>query len=81
MSGFTTFDFLAVPWFLLCWIGYNRFSEGPGAGRGNLVGVMEARRRDWMTQMLARDNRIVDVQIIRSLVQSSSFFASTSILV
>ena len=31
--------------------------------------------------MLKRDNRIVDIQIVRSLGRSASFFASTSILV
>ena len=81
LSSFTLFDFLAVAWFLLGWVGYNRYSEGRGLKRGNLVGVMEMRRMDWMRQMLARDNRIVDIQIVRSLVQSASFFASTSILV
>jgi len=34
-----------------------------------------------MAQMLSRDNRIVDIQILRSLGGSASFFASTSILV
>lgn len=81
MSAFTTFDYPAVPWFLLRWIGYNRYSEGPGVGLGNFAGVMKQRRHDWTPQMLARDNRIVNTQIVRSLVQRASFFATTSILV
>jgi uncharacterized membrane protein len=33
-------------------------------------------RRLWMTCMLARDNRMVDTQIIANLMRSASFFPS-----
>ncbi len=78
---FTAIDLIAISWFLVCWIGYNRYSEGIGAEKGNLVGVMAQRRQDWMIQMLGRDNRMLDIQILRILTRSASFFASTSILV
>jgi uncharacterized membrane protein len=37
-------------------------------------------RYDWMQQMLARDVRIVDTQIIASLQSGTAFFASTSLI-
>lgn len=81
MADFSTYDYLAIIWFFLCWIGYNRYSESALAGEENLVTVMAERRTAWMRQMLLRDNRIVDIQILRGLSKSASFFASTSILV
>ena len=37
---------------------------------------MHEYRRHWMSCMLARDNRMVDTQIIANLMRSASFFAS-----
>ena len=34
-----------------------------------------------MRQMLGRDNRMVDIQILRNLTRTGIFFASTSILI
>src|SRR3546814_796626 len=52
-----------------------------GAANGNLIGSMAQRRADWMMQMLRRENRIVDIQIINSLKRNATFFASTSMLI
>ena len=35
----------------------------------------------WMRRMLARDNRIGDMQVVMILAQSNAFFASTSLLI
>lgn len=81
LVDFSVYDYLAIGWFVICWAGYNRYSEGSFSSRANLVSVMADRRAAWMQQMLGRDNRIVDIQILRGLSRSASFFASTSILV
>ena len=47
----------------------------------NLIGTMSAQREAWMRQMLGRDNRMVDIQILRNLTRTGTFFASTSILI
>ena len=57
------FDFIAVAWLLLCWSGYSAYSDR-GAARGNLIGAMARHRERWMIEMLSRENRIVDIQII-----------------
>jgi hypothetical protein len=42
---------------------------------------MHAYRALWARQMLQRDNRMVDTQIIANLMRSASFFASTTVLI
>lgn len=81
MSEIDLLDLSGFAWFLLCWIGYTIFSDRGAAKGANLVGAMARQRESWMRQMLARDNRMVDIQIIRNLNRTSAFFASTSILI
>jgi uncharacterized membrane protein len=38
-------------------------------------------RQLWMRRMLARDNRIGDMQVVMILAQSNAFFASTALLI
>lgn len=62
-------------WFVLGWL-----IEHPSAKRPSVTILMAARRRAWMREFAARDVRIFDSQILVSLRQSTSFFASTNIL-
>lgn len=81
MSEFSQLDLFAVGCFLLCWVGYTFYSDRRGPRRGNLIGTMSVQREAWMRQMLGRDNRMVDIQILRNLTRTATFFASTSILI
>ncbi|MBE9554538.1 MAG: DUF599 domain-containing protein [Proteobacteria bacterium] len=74
------YDIIAVAWLLLCWLGYTRYSERNAAAE-NLIGVMARHRVRWMTEMLSRENRMVDIQIINSALNNATFFASTTILI
>ena len=74
-------DLFAFAWFLLCWIGYTLYSDRAAAKGNNLVGAMARQRELWMRQMVGRDNRMVDVQIVRAINRNSTFFASTSMLI
>ena len=80
MSDLSSLDFSAVAWLFLCWVGYTLYSER-SASAGNLIGVMHQRRIDWMTRMLERENRMVDLQIVNSALNNATFFASTTILI
>jgi uncharacterized membrane protein len=73
-------DLLAPAWFLLCWAGYTHYADGE-RGQRNLTRVMHAYRALWARQMLQRENRMVDTQIIANLMRSASFFASTTVLI
>ena len=74
-------DLFAISWFLLLWSGYTLYSDRVDSKGRNLVATMAQHREMWMLRMLGRDNRMLDVQIIRNLTRTSSFFASTSILI
>src|SRR3989304_1630463 len=54
--------------------------RGPQRAR-SLRAVMHTHRYEWMRRMLERDNRIVDANILGNLLQSVSFFASTTLLI
>ncbi len=74
-------DVLALGWFALAWFGYDFYASRRYAHTLNLVSITLNMRRDWMRQMLQRENRIMDAALMGNLLNSISFFASTSILV
>jgi uncharacterized membrane protein len=80
LSDTSLADLLAPVWFVLCWLGYTYYADGERPRR-NLTRVMHTYRIVWARQMLERDNRMVDTQIIANLMRSGSFFASTSMFI
>lgn len=84
MDAVTAADLVAPAWFLACWIGYTLFAAGSLGGRfgqRSLMARMHDYRRAWMTRMLTRDNRMLDIQVIGVLVRGNTFFASTSLFI
>lgn len=77
----TWLDIAASLFFLLSWAGYATFAEWRAKTVPTLHSAMDGFRRDWMVRMIGRDNRMVDVNIMRNLTRSSQFFASTTMLV
>lgn len=80
MTNLNILDLAAVIWLFAGWLGYTLFSEHRAAG-DNLIGIMSKHREEWMMCMLGRENRIVDTQIINSVINNATFFASTTILI
>jgi uncharacterized membrane protein len=80
MSLFTLPDLLALGFFLACWLGYSMLLEWMPHGRSALNARMHAYRDGWMREMLSRDMRMVDAQIMASLQNGTAFFASTSLI-
>ena len=74
-------DLAAPAFFLLCWVGYSLYADGPMGARASLMSRIHELRLIWMRRMLARDNRIGDMQVVMILAQSNAFFASTSLLI
>ena len=89
MIGMRLFTELAVTWldvfafvfFLVAWVGYATFATRYGTTVPSLQTSMDGYRRTWMVRMIERDNRMVDVNIMRNLTRSSQFFASTTMLI
>jgi hypothetical protein len=80
LSGTPLPDLLAPAWFLLCWLGYIWFADR-AQSQGGLMRTMYAYRSLWARQLLQRDNRMVDTQIIANLMRSMAFFASTTMFI
>ena len=74
-------DFASLAFFAACWIGYALYADIRRIGKNSLMARMHQQRVLWLTQMLKRENRIVDVQVVQVLVQNVAFFASSTILI
>jgi len=77
----TPHDVVAVVFFIVAWIGYARFALWHGRRVPSLHGELDRMRATWARRMVERDNRMVDVNIVRNLTRSSQFFASTTLLI
>ena len=77
----TVLDLLALAFLILTWVGYVAFAAWRAKHVPSLHSKMDGFRRDWMVRMIDRDNRMLDVNIIRNLARSSQFFASTTMLI
>ncbi len=81
MLEIPTTDFISLFWFTVVWVGYTWYADRGGWRKHSLRAVMHTHRQEWMRQMLLRDNRVADVNILRNLLQGVSFFASTTLLI
>ena len=77
----TFIDVFALLFLVVVWIGYVQFAIRHGRRVPSLHSQMDIYRREWMIRMIERDNRMVDVNVIRNLTRSSQFFASTTMLI
>ncbi len=78
----TTLDWLALGAFAASWFAYSLVVDRvPGLRRRSVIAAMDENRRRWMRTMVTRDNRIMDTQIIGTLMTSTSFLANTSIFI
>jgi uncharacterized membrane protein len=80
MNLFTPLDLVAIIWFVGAWIVYAIVIERTPLGRRGLNARMNNYREVWMRQMLAREMRMVDMQIMAALQNGTAFFASTSLI-
>ena len=74
-------DVVGLLWFLAIWAGYTWYADRRARRAHSLRAVMHGYRTAWMQQMLLRDNRVMDVNILRNLLQGVAFFASATLLV
>ena len=74
-------DCFALFWFLLMWIGYDRFADSWSNSHASLLRHVNEARRDWMLRLTYRENRIADVALMANLSSSPTFFASTTIII
>ena len=78
---FTWLDVLALLLFAALWTGYQWYTDYSATARPRLGREMQRHMREWVVRMVERDNRMVDINVLRNLTRSSQFFASTTMLI
>ncbi|GIL40805.1 DUF599 domain-containing protein [Roseiterribacter gracilis] len=78
---FTLYDYLALLLFAGLWAGYDRLQRALVRRHDGINHVLLVIRQSWMRETGRRDNRITDAALIGHIVHSTSFFASTTLLV
>ena len=80
LAALGAIDLAALALVLALWFALGWWIEHPTTRRPSVTVLVAQRRRDWMKVFVARNPRIFDSQILASLRQGTSFFASTSLL-
>ena len=79
MPLFSMLDIIALGFFIVAWIGYAYMTERSNISRSGLNSLMNRYRQTWMQRMIAREQRMVDTQILAALHNGTAFFATTSL--
>lgn len=74
-------DTLALIWFATAWMFYVWYADYRSTRRPALRRQTDRFVREWIARMVERDNRMVDINVMRNLTRSSQFFASTTMLI
>jgi len=77
----TWIDAVALLLMVSLWCAYQWYADYSTSARPRLSREMERYMREWFARMVERDNRMVDINIVRNLTRSSQFFASTTMLI
>jgi len=80
LAHFSMLDALALGGLVLGWLVLGLLIENPPRARPSVTKLMAQYRREWMVQMVARDARIFDAQLLGSLRQGTAFFASATLI-
>src|ERR1051325_3803461 len=80
MPLFSPVDLVALAWFIGAWAIYSAILTLTEKRRQGLNSEMNRYRDIWMLQMLKRETRMVDAQIVAALQNGTAFFASTSLI-
>ncbi|SIO57029.1 Uncharacterized membrane protein [Rhodovulum sp. ES.010] len=78
---FTPLDAVALGLWVGAWVGIGWLIESPPARHPSVSVLMTRFRREWMRQMCARQSRIFDSNILSTLRQGTTFFASASMII
>ncbi|MBO9433799.1 DUF599 domain-containing protein [Ruegeria sp. R13_0] len=77
---FSTLDYAAVLLLLAAWQWIGWKIEHPSPGKLSVAMMMDDFRRGWMHEMVTRQPRMFDAQVVAAMRQGSTFFASTTMI-
>jgi uncharacterized membrane protein len=81
MHALTLTDWLAMALWLIAWSAYGAWAARNSLNNPSLMGTVAHYRRTWMREAFLRENRITDSALVNSLMQSATFFSSTTVLI
>ncbi|WP_170343170.1 DUF599 domain-containing protein [Ruegeria arenilitoris] len=77
---FSPLDYAAVLLLLIAWQWIGWRIENPAPGKRSVAVMMDEFRRCWMREMVTRQPRMFDAQVVGTMRQGSTFFASTTMI-
>jgi len=80
LSLFSAMDYVALAVLVLVWFWISWRIERPSPQKPSVSVLMDEFRRDWMHQMVTRQPRMFDAQLVGNLRQGTAFFASASMI-
>lgn len=81
LNAFSNVDWAGLGLWIFAWFGYAAWAERASRRRPNLMASLARYRRAWMREAYGRDPRITDAALIGNLMQSATFFSSTTLLI
>ncbi len=81
IENFSVWDGVALSWFLIAWIGFTLVADYSPMRERSVTAAVNYYRKRWMIQMLKREMKMIDTQIMGNLGNGLAFFASTSVLI
>ncbi len=80
LSHFTTLDFAALFLLVAGWLFSGYMIENEFKKFKSVTTLMADYRREWMVNMITREPRVFDAQILTMIRQGTAFFASASMI-
>lgn len=80
LTLFQPLDFIALGMLFFFWAAIGWRVEHPSAKHLSTTRIVAGYRQEWMRQMVTREPRIFDAQVLATLRQGTAFFASTSVI-
>lgn len=77
---FSSLDYIAITLLLGAWLGIGWRIENPSPKKQSVAMMMDDFRRGWMREMVTRQPRMFDAQVVAAMRQGSTFFASTTMI-
>ncbi|MCX8955116.1 DUF599 domain-containing protein, partial [Ruegeria sp. NA] len=77
---FAPLDYASLLLLLVAWLWIGWKIEHPSPQRQSVALMMDDYRRDWMREMVTRQPRMFDAQVVAAMRQGSTFFASTTMI-
>ena len=77
---FSPLDLVATAFLIGAWLWIGWRIDNPPASKPSVAMIMDDYRRGWMQEMVTRQPRMFDAQVVGTMRQGSTFFASTTMI-